>query len=153
MPAHIETWRLTHDPDYEVSDLGRVRSWKTGSPQILRPAANRKGYLHLDISGSHCYVHRLVAVAFLGPCPPDCEVMHGDHSPANNSVDNLRYGTASQNNIASVLSGRRRQKLDVVTIRMIRASTDPHKTLASQLGVSSTLIRSVRARRAWAHVA
>lgn len=43
------------------------------------------------------YIHRLVAVAFLGPCPDDHEVNHKDGNPGNNTVENLEYVTSREN--------------------------------------------------------
>src|SRR6185369_6475365 len=42
-------------------------------------------------------VHRLVAAAFIGPCPEGCEVNHKDLNKANNSVGNLEYITHAEN--------------------------------------------------------
>ena len=39
-------------------------------------------------------VHRLVATAFLGPCPPGLVVRHLDNNTTNNHVDNLAYAKA-----------------------------------------------------------
>lgn len=51
-------------------------------------------------------VHRLVARAFLGPCPPGQEVCHWDGDPANNRIDNLRYDTRASNSTDTVRHGR-----------------------------------------------
>ena len=105
---------------YEVSDLGRVRSvdriqacpaYVTKSGQyrsanarrfkskMLRPGPQLKsGHLSVAIGkGNSRMVHQLVMEAFVGPCPEGREVLHGDHSPANNRLTNLRYGTRSEN--------------------------------------------------------
>lgn len=36
-------------------------------------------------------------LAFVGPCPDGMEVCHNDGNPENNRVENLRYGTRSDN--------------------------------------------------------
>ena len=41
--------------------------------------------------------HRLVMFAFVGPCPPGQEVRHLDGDKLNPSLDNLVYGTRSEN--------------------------------------------------------
>lgn len=51
-------------------------------------------------------VHRLVAAAFLGPCPAGQEVMHKDDNPGNARLDNLSYGTHLENVRDAVAKGR-----------------------------------------------
>ena len=87
---------------YEVSDMGRVRSidryangWRKG--RVLSQSTKTKGYLQVtlckaDGARSSCAVHRLVAAAFIGPCPPNELVRHLDGVPSNNRLRNLAYG-------------------------------------------------------------
>jgi hypothetical protein len=83
---------------YEVSDEGQVRSLDRSSPctsrwgkdfdrryegKTLRPGTKPGGYLFVglyDMQGNakYCMVHRLVAGAFIGPCPQGMEVAHND---------------------------------------------------------------------------
>lgn len=56
------------------------------------------GYHAVHIQGQHFYVHRLVAVAFLGfPDPLAWQVHHKDSNKSNNHVENLEYVTPAQN--------------------------------------------------------
>jgi hypothetical protein len=98
---------------YEVCSDGQVRSAmrRQGSKgAVLKAGTNKAGYklvsLWRDGKGRSCNVHRLVAAAFLGPCPPGMEVRHMDGDPANNVLTNLRYGTSSENNDDIVRHGR-----------------------------------------------
>lgn len=43
------------------------------------------------------YVHRLVMLAFAGPCPEGMTVDHVDFNPANNVFGNLRYLDEEEN--------------------------------------------------------
>lgn len=92
---------------YEVSNLGRVYSDHTG--RILRPGMNRR-HLHVSLYGhgnggkSH-RVHRLVMEAFVGPLPDGQEVRHLDDNPNNNCLNNLVYGTRSENMLDRVSNG------------------------------------------------
>lgn len=101
-----EEWRrIPGHPDYEVSDLGRVRSWKAigrGGPPPRYPSGGvSRGYRHvlLRTGGARTtgFIHRLVALAFIGPRPPQQEVRHLDGDKANNRLGNLVYGTHSEN--------------------------------------------------------
>lgn len=85
---------------YQVSNLGRVR--RRGL--ILKPVvAGTSKYLRVCVSKNGVVktvsVHRIVAEAWLGPCPNGFEVLHGVAGKLDNSVSNLSYGTKSQNSI------------------------------------------------------
>lgn len=113
----MEEWRdITEFPGYQVSNLGRVRTfWKrkhypTGygsyncigdTPRIVSQSDDGNGYMKLmlysDIDGKrYCKkVHRLVAEAFIpNPYGPDYTVDHkrsGREGKLDNRVDNLRW--------------------------------------------------------------
>jgi hypothetical protein len=95
---------------YDVSNLGRVRSWLLGAgPRILRASPNRNGYpqltLCLDGQRSTPGVHKLVALAFLGPRPEGREVRHLDGNRLNSALVNLTYGTKAENSQDSIGHG------------------------------------------------
>lgn len=103
MSTPEETWKgvtvSPYEDTYEVSDLGNVRK---ASGKLLKPhPRNNYGHLCIDFwkNGARktVFVHRLVAFAFLGE-PPSAkhEVRHLDGNSANNAVDNLKWGTSSE---------------------------------------------------------
>lgn len=97
-----EEWRaIAGCPNYQVSSLGRVRSWRThrgvAGPRILKQGAGSKGYLTVRLDGLTRKVHRLVAEAFLGPLPDGLQTRHLDGNNRNNTVANLAYGTQLEN--------------------------------------------------------
>lgn len=106
-----EEWRRVDiAPDYEVSDRGRVRSYRRVTPKILKATVRPSGHLWLNLSTptgtrQQTSVHQLVARAFIGPVPEGMEVRHLDGDPTNNDVRNLRYGTRSENTLDSVRHG------------------------------------------------
>ena len=92
---------------WQVSSHGRVCNTRGA---ISYGHLQQTGYRKVQMAGNHFYVHRLVALAFLGP-PPDeltWQVHHRDSDKANNSLDNLEYVSPSQNTIASYASQTRR---------------------------------------------
>jgi hypothetical protein len=111
----IERWRdvVGYEGMYQVSDLGQVRSVDRvvigghDEPKKLKGRVRRlrrvSQYNHLGVTlykegVAWCaLVHRLVAAAWIGPCPNGCECRHGPAGVADNSVGNLSYGTPSQN--------------------------------------------------------
>ena len=102
-------WRAVpgYEGIYEISDAGQV--WSRPRPKtrggILRQF-DRGGYrvltLTLGATQRSWPVHKLVAEAFLGPCPPGLELRHIDGNPANNAASNLAYGTSGDNNLDQV---------------------------------------------------
>lgn len=98
-----EEWRPIVGAPYMVSSEGRVVSRvRPESPRLLRPHRRRvSGYEHVNIcSGGETrttLVHRLVAEAFLGPCPVGLEVRHRNGIAWDNRVANLTYGTHAEN--------------------------------------------------------
>ena len=92
-----EEWRAVPGYEaYEVSSLGHVKRGE----RILATHPNVPGgYLRAmvthDKKKKHLYVHRLVAMAFIGE--GSGEVDHIDGNKLNNRVDNLRWVTPSEN--------------------------------------------------------
>jgi hypothetical protein len=101
-----EEWRPVQDyPDYQVSNLGRVKSakvWRGVAGRILAPATNTWGYLCVNLcnnnrSSIHT-IHRLVAVTFIPNPDGKPEVDHINRDRTDNQVSNLRWSTRSENN-------------------------------------------------------
>ena len=67
------------------------------------------GYLFVNLckegKRSNWRIHTLVLTAFVGPRLDGMECLHGDGNPANNRVENLRWGTGSQNSLDAVRHG------------------------------------------------
>ena len=114
--ANFYAWRCTSsgpiqqcgaESSWQVSSRGRVCNTRG---VISYGTLKATGYCRVQMSGNDFYVHRLVALAFLGS-PPDgstWQVHHRDGNKANNHLDNLEYVTPSQNIIASYASQTRR---------------------------------------------
>ena len=114
-PTH-ERWLPIpgYEEMYEVSSLGRVRSlvtrgkWPAG--RLMRGSPNSSGRIQVQLTNGHSrkllQVHRLVLEAFVGPCPPGMEACHWDDDPLNNRLDNLRWGSRSENMYDRVRNGR-----------------------------------------------
>jgi len=92
---------------YDVSDLGRVRSWvQHGGPHILKPWLDHRGYRIVNLGrGAHRKIHLLVLLAFVGPQPAGLVTRHLDGDPAHNHLGNLLYDTQSENRLDAVRHG------------------------------------------------
>ena len=113
--AAREEWRpLPAYPGYEISNHGRLwSSWQRGKrwpPGLRQGRVMKIGYRRYVLQGSEgerCErtAHTLVAETFIGPRPEGLYVLHGDGDKLNNHVDNLRYGTPSENLLDAVDHG------------------------------------------------
>ena len=84
-----------YNGDYQVSNLGRVKSFKYGKEKILKPQKLNTGYLSINLCKNGkmktSRINRLVAEAFL-PNPENLsEVDHINSDKTNNCVENLQW--------------------------------------------------------------
>lgn len=103
-----EIWKdIEGFPGYQVSDQGRVRSFRdfhgkiTNRSRIIKQRINKDGYYELTLyTIEHRKitkrVHRLVANAFLGE-HPELVVNHINGVKIDNSIKNLEFVTAEKN--------------------------------------------------------
>lgn len=80
--------------NYEVSNFGNVRNIKTGL--VLKGLDNGKGYLRVRLNKKFYLNHILVAKSFLENPDNLPTVDHKNRDTQNNRLDNLRWGTNSQ---------------------------------------------------------
>lgn len=84
-----------------VQKLCSGNAWKPREPKILRPWISMAGYEIVSLRHrGHTFkefVHRLVLLAFVGPCPMDQEARHLDGNQRNNRLSNLAWGTRQEN--------------------------------------------------------
>lgn len=118
-----EEWRPIPDYEgiYEVSGHGRVRSvdryilpGRGGTPRLRRGAMRtltpgRRGHLYVPLFSAGRVktmpVHQLVLLAFVGPRLDGMEGCHNNGVPDDNRVENLRWGTRSENSLDMVRHG------------------------------------------------
>jgi hypothetical protein len=97
---------------YEVSNLGRVRSYKNRygygkrkllpTPTIINGRLDQAGYVQYMISDKkgvrrNIRGHVMVAFAFLGRRKKGMQICHYDDVKTNNRLDNIRYDTIAGN--------------------------------------------------------
>ena len=183
MPPKPYPWIMIPDfPYYQVRADGTVRSWLTSSrewaqsPRILKPWYDPSRPRHNLAYPRVClysaargrvvaYVHRLVAEAFLGPCPQGYEVSHLDGVRWHCHADNLRYVTHRENQQTMCHHGHGpvgerspTARLTALTVQRIRQQLGPSwdarrgRALAQLLGVGLSTIRDAATRHTWRHV-
>ena len=103
-----EEWKEIKDFDnYLISNYGNVKNKKTN--KVFKKTLNHYGYIIYCLrKNNKGYVkkgHRLVAEAFI-PNPNNYPiVMHIDNNKANPNIENLQWGTVSQNTKAAFDDG------------------------------------------------
>ncbi len=152
--------------NYQISDLGRVRSLRTF--RILAQYVNARGYAQLnlwkDSRPTSFLVHRLVAMTFLGGIPWGYQVNHRSGDKLDNRVENLEIVTAQENldhaRANGLLRPRRGEdhpnaKLteeDVRTIRRLHAAGVSILEISYQYRVGPSTVYSIVMRTSWCHI-
>ena len=90
---------------YQVSNMGRVKHLNfnnTGREKVMKPASREDRYTVVSLckggKKKNCYVHRLVACAFIPNTDGKEEIDHINTIRTDNRVDNLRWATHKENN-------------------------------------------------------
>lgn len=176
-------------PGYRVGDDGSVwsrmshrgRGTGLGSTSCIRGTWRRLSLnnlingrvpitLHSKGYVKTFFVHRLVLMAFVGPCPEGMEACHfPDRDPTNNRLDNLRWGTHLENVSHKIVHGTNvgnrgncrgelqgSSKLtDSIVLKIRRLFASGRYTqveLASRFGVRQGIISGIVRGVAWTHV-
>lgn len=179
-PNKPEEWRpVKNFPWYEVSNYGRVVSYIIRNqnhflvadvPQrFMKWSILSNGYPSVHLGGSEKsgtkLIHRLVAEAFLGPCPPGMQVCHYDGNRTNPFIGNLRYDTVQGNMNDTHRHGRmpygedkslakKYTKLTNAKVEEIRCFSYDHPELTYReiggiYGLASSRIGSIVRRTTW----
>ena len=152
-----EIWKdVPHVAGYQVSSIGRVRSidrviettqgQRRLQGRILRATMKASGHMLVGLGRAHKRtVHSLVLEAFVGPCPQGHEGLHRNGVPSDNRLENLRYGTRSENIDDRVFHGQTKLSVeDVLEIRRSYAANEMSGLkLAAKFGVGKSLIYHV----------
>lgn len=157
-------------PGYYVTEDGRVLSttgWRGSTVRELVQAPDQDGYLRVRVtlpSGRRvrAFVHRLVARAYHGPCPPGHQCRHLNGDKTDNRAANLAWGTAAQNAAdrnrhGSTVRGERSPNTplteqDVRTIRSMLRDGWTQRAVAGAYGVHQGTVHKIATRKSWAHL-
>ncbi len=179
----MENWKPIPEWEglYEVSDLSRVRSLDRmvtcfggqrlveGRIMVLKPPNRTSSYFKVGLRrpGERQWfqVHRLVAMAFIGP-PPSPElawVLHRDDNPLNNAIENLYWGTSKDNAAdrirhGTAVHGKRywSTKMTEDGVRSIRrryAAGESGPKIAADTGIHCSTVYDIINRLTWWRVA
>jgi hypothetical protein len=166
-----EEWRpvVGYEGSYEISSLGRIRSIRYGRIKLLVPAVQLRGkYLRVCLStycgGIHRQqsfaLHRLVLIAFKGPCPQHLhEGAHLDGVPGNCRASNLEWVTKKVNAAHRAMHGHTYSGptspacyITEETARLIismKRRGDTAKEISIKLGVLVSAVKSCGVKPMW----
>ncbi len=162
-----EIWKSTNFTGYDVSNLGRVRSYWNNRylqkiPQkILKSRLGNHGYVVVALGRDNLHgVHRLVLEAFNGKPDPGNHGAHNNGIKTDNRLSNLRWDTPKGNASDRDKHGTRwvgdhlpNAKLSTKLAKEIRAEYSTGKTsqrkLADKYGVSQMTIQYLLVGKTW----
>jgi hypothetical protein len=170
-----EVWAEIPGSDgYQASNLGRVRSPHVNYRSeviedgwtILKPQNSPYGHKYVRVFYSGKYrargIHRYVVEAFKGPCPPGMECLHIDGDASNNRLDNLRWGTPTENqndrlrhgtsNRGSKSAAAKLTEEDVREILAASAAGERGCLIAKRFGIASQTVCNIIKGRRWPSV-
>ena len=106
----MEVWKTIKEfKDYQISNLGRVKSLKNKKEKILTLHTNENGYYNFDAYINNkrktLRIHKLVAEYFLnhtGDGTMKLVIDHIDNDKSNNKVCNLQIVTNRQNSSKTI---------------------------------------------------
>lgn len=176
-----EIWKEIdgYDGFYEVSNRGRIRSYKcqgpgnkkAETPTLLTLKKEKYGYRRITLfdRGKRTIhlIHRLVGEAFVPNPDGKPQINHLDSDPSNNNAENLEWSTQSENiqyafdkgrkkpNRGSEVVGSKLTKSDVLNIRKVANENGRfygRSKLADKYNVTENCIMQVVTGRTWSHI-
>lgn len=148
-----ESWKtFPEDPNYIVSDLGRIRN--INNNRILKPWYSGSDYYYVELSGKTYLAHRVVALTWIPNEDSDkTEVNHKKGIKNDLRVSQLEWVTPSENvkhavaeELVTRYSGEcnSMSKLDITQVHHIRSCDTSARSLGKLYGVDKSTILNVR---------
>jgi len=157
---------------YQFSNLYRVKSLpKRGShKEYLQPCIDKMGYPRVTLRKNGRYnvrkIHRLVLEYFVGPCSEGMQCRHLNDIKTDYRIENLRWGTQSENQQDSIRNGTQYTgdhkgtkthnailiDENIPEIRQLIKDGVILRIIAKKFNVSRQCITDIKFKRTWSHV-
>jgi hypothetical protein len=159
-------------PNYSVAKDGRMWSKQRAGAKggRIQGETCRDGHIRMRLfnqNGSkRIMLHRLVLEAYVGPCPEGMQCRHLNGDPADNRLDNLKWGTPKENHADAIRHGTHtclhqegelagNHKLtskQVVEIKKLLTEGLTHRKIGVLYRVDKSTIGFISTGRTWKHV-
>lgn len=155
---------IASHPNYYAASDGHIYSFnsssskKTGIPIKMKGGKQKAGYLFValyknDIA-TYCRIHVLICEAFHGPRPDGLIASHLDDNKINNVPENLKWETASENQLRKFENGHGDDGIsnsrsffknpeDLILIKNLRSTGLSFRRIAEKFGCSETCIKQI----------
>lgn len=142
-----EVWKNLQAPyeEYQVSTIGRVRSFKANKQGNIMNIQERRGYQYVVLFNSiskksvSISVHRLVAQAFI-PNPMNLsDVNHKDRNKSNNNLDNLEWVSHKDNINHGNIEIDTLQSLHKLAMKLNKSVDDTVRTILAYYTINKSL--------------
>lgn len=161
----METWKpVPGYGGYEISDRGRIRRTVT---RLIKPTPIIRGDgtrfvvgLKKNGKSKQEQFHRLLLSAFISPPPSKThQARHLDGNPSNNKLDNLAWGTPTENqrdrkthgtdSSGSKNGGAKLTTKQAALVRREYKSGKSPSAIASAFGITPQQVWSIGTGRSW----
>lgn len=170
-----EIWKniAGYEEYYQISNNGKVKSLyridcrgQTRNEKILKPG-DASGYLMVILSKNRkkrpFKIHRLVLYAFIGKPQKGMVARHLDGNRLNNRLDNLCWGTASENQLDRKIHGTdsigenngksKITETQVIKIRKLKEKYKlSYKKISDQENIPYGIVLNIFSGKSWSHV-